>query len=71
MALEILQSRRGCLCQIVLDAHTSHVVFETEQLDPSITLTSVSATLLKALSDGDHALLEQHGVGITVAEGTR
>ena len=36
----------------------------------TVPLEGVSPTLLKALSVGDCAVLEQHGVHITIAEGT-
>ena len=71
MALEILQSRCGHLSKIVLDAHTSHAVFETEQLDPDMTVTGVSATLLKSLNDSDRNVLETHSISIIIADGTR
>ena len=64
MALEILQARRGRLSKIVLDAHTSHMIFHTKELDQSVPLKGISTTLVDALAKGDSGLLQKHGLCI-------
>ena len=66
--LEILQSCRGCLMKIVIDAHPSHVAVHSNEND-DITLKSVSPTLKGILDRGKSNILKNRGVSLVVANG--
>lgn len=74
MALEILQSRRGKLCKIVLDAHSSHAPLVTGELVAGETgeiYLARSNTLNEILARGQSNILQSSGITVIVAPANR
>ena len=70
-ALEILQSRRSRMTKIIIDQHPVHLLLVSEKPTTGTTLRGVPDTLYRALSKGDQALLEKHGIGVIIADGNQ
>ena len=70
-ALEILQSRRGRMTKIIIDQHLAHLLLGLEKAATGTMLSGVPDTLYRALSNGEQALLEKHGIGVIIADGNR
>ena len=71
-SLEILQSRRGCLTKIVVDAHSSHGPLETpETTRQAMHLESKSETLQGILQNNERNVLQDAGISVVIAEGLR
>ena len=63
-----MQSRRGCLSKIVVDAHPTHMAVHGNGND-AITLKSVSPTVKGILNRGKSNILKNRGISLLIADG--
>ena len=59
------------MTKIIIDQHPAHLLLGSKKPTTGATLKGVQDRLYRALSNGDQALLEKHGIRVIIADGNR